>query len=31
MKRFAYLKWKNLWPWLAIAAAAYFLAKQIIQ
>ena len=23
--------WKSLWPWLAIAAAAYFLAKQIVQ
>jgi len=23
--------WKSLWPWLAIAAAAYFLAKQIVR
>jgi hypothetical protein len=33
MKRLASLKlkWRNVWPWLAIAAAAYFLAKQIVQ
>jgi hypothetical protein len=31
MKGFLILKWKSVWPWLVIAAAAYFLARQIVQ
>jgi hypothetical protein len=31
MKRFASLNWKGIWPWVLVAAAAYFLAKQIVQ
>jgi hypothetical protein len=31
MKRLSLLNWKSVWPWLLIAAAAYFLAKQIVR
>jgi len=31
MKRLLLSKLKSVWPWLAIAVAAYFLAKQIVQ
>ncbi len=31
MKRLASLNWKSVWPWLAVAVAAYFLAKQIVR
>jgi len=31
MKRAVLLIWKKVWPWLAIIAAAYFLAKQIVR
>jgi hypothetical protein len=31
MKRLLLSKWKGVWPWLVLAAAAYFLAKQIVQ
>ncbi len=31
MKIFMSPKWKSVWPWLLVAAAAYFLAKQIVQ
>jgi hypothetical protein len=31
MNRYLLSKLKRAWPWLAIAAADYFLAKQIVR
>jgi len=31
MKRAVLVIWKRVWPWLALIAAAYLLAKQIVK
>jgi hypothetical protein len=31
MKRAVLLIWKRVWPWLALIAAAYVLAKKIVR
>lgn len=31
MKKAILLIWKKIWPWLALIAAAYILAKKIVR